>query len=481
MAKGFMRKIKPLNMLTEEQIEAIHKATLDVLEETGVRVEYKKALKLFEKNDCKVDYDEMQVRIPPSVAEECLRRCPSSFRWKARDPRDGVRLGGNTLHFMNFPGMQTVDLNTWEPRKATKKEYYDMIAVMDVLENLDLLSPYPYFGWAGLPDVMCIPESVAGKIRNSTKPQMAANLNEADIFIIEMAKVTGADIMGVVGSAPPLTFYSDQVKAAFRGAEAGCAMMPASGLVSGGTGPATIAGSTVSKNAETIAAIVLLQLTKPGTRVLVANMVMPQDMRSGSPAFGAIGISLAVATINQIYRHYRIPVNSLALTGSKSIDFQSGYERAIPAVIAALSGANILPLHGHVHDELTAHPVQAILDDDIAGMIGRFIEGVEVNEQTLATELIEEVGPIPGHFLNKEHTRKWWKKEQFVPKVADRLTYPEWMEKGKKSALDYAKERMEEMLATHKVSIPLTASQDEDIERILEEARKYYKKKGMMR
>ncbi|GAH16942.1 unnamed protein product, partial [marine sediment metagenome] len=130
--------------------------------------------------------------------------------------------------------------------------------------------------------------------------------------------------------------------------------------------------------------------------------------------------------------------------------------------------------------ELTAHPLQAILDDDIAGMIGRFIEGVTVSNETIALDLIEQVGPIPGNYLNTAHTREWWKKEQFVPKVADELTYPEWMKTGKKDCLDYAKKRMEEILATHKVSIPLTPSQEEDIKRILNEARKYYREKGLI-
>jgi len=149
------------------------------------------------------------------------------------------------------------------------------------------------------------------------------------------------------------------------------------------------------------------------------------------------------------------------------------------ALTAALSGANIIQLHGGIYGEIAYHPVQSILDDDIAGMIGRFIEGVEVNDETLAIDLIEEVGPIPGFYLNKEHTRKWWKKEQFVPRTADRLTYPEWIRTGKKDCISYAKERMEEILTTHKPK-PLTDSQEKEIEKILEEARKYYKKKGKL-
>jgi trimethylamine--corrinoid protein Co-methyltransferase len=112
-------------------------------------------------------------------------------------------------------------------------------------------------------------------------------------------------------------------------------------------------------------------------------------------------------------------------------------------------------------------------------MVGRFMEGIAVNEETLAIDLIKQVGPIPGHFLNREHTRKWWKQEHFIPKVSDRLTYPEWMGKGKKSALDYAKERLVEILETYRPT-PLTQSQEEEVERILEEARKYYRDKGLI-
>jgi trimethylamine--corrinoid protein Co-methyltransferase len=99
----------------------------------------------------------------------------------------------------------------------------------------------------------------------------------------------------------------------------------------------------------------------------------------------------------------------------------------------------------------------------------------------LAVELIQSVGPIPGYYTNTEHTRKWWKKEQFIPRVADRLGYPdEWRKKGKTGALDNAKERMTEILATHKVKVPLSQGQDEEIEKILQDARMYYKEKDLL-
>ena len=479
--KGFTRNFKPLEILTEEQVETIHKGTLEVLWVTGVRVEHKRALKLFERNGCKVDYDEMRVKIPPGLVEECLRKCPSSFHVKARDSKNNLMLGGNTIYFGPAPGQQTVDLDTWEPRTATRKEFYDGVTVLDALENLHLLCPYtPYFGFEGVPPVMAMPESFAAKIRNSTKFHWEGFSNNSEIFTIEMAQAVGIEIFGSCTVAPPLTIYPDAVEVLFRFTEAEFPLRIVSGQVMGGNAPATIAGAIVINNAELIAGLSLVQLIKPGARVLVKDFSFPMDMKTGAPNFGSIEICLHNAASSQIFPKYGVPLSSTtAFPSSKLPDYQCGYEKACCALIAGLSGANKLLLHGSIHGELTHHPVQAILDDDLAGMVGRFLEGITVSHETLAIDLIEEVGPIPGYFLNKEHTRKWWRQERFMPKVADRLTYPEWMDTGKKSCLDYAKERMEEILTTHKPT-PLTPSQEEDIERILEEARKYYKERGLI-
>jgi trimethylamine--corrinoid protein Co-methyltransferase len=327
---------------------------------------------------------------------------------------------------------------------------------------------------------MRIPEICAAKIRNSTKWFFDGYSNDCEIFIIQMAQAMGIDIMCSMLASPPLTFYGEAVECAFRMAEAGMAGRVLPGGICGATAPVTIAGSTVTANAEILAGIVLLQLMRPGMRIEVKDFTYPQNMRTGSPAFANIGVSLHGVVFSQIWRRYGIPAGmTTAYPSSKIPDFQCGYEKAIIALIAALSGINLQLVQGAIHGELTHHPVQAIIDDDLVGMIGRFLEGVEVSDETIALDLIAQVGPIPGEYLSKEHTRKWWRKEQFIPQVADTLTYPEWMKKGKKSCLEYAKEKMEEILAKHKPT-PLTGSQERDIEKILEDARKFYKDKGML-
>jgi trimethylamine--corrinoid protein Co-methyltransferase len=478
---GFTRNFKPLEVLTEEEIEDIHRGTLEVLWITGIRMEHERALKVMEKNNCMVDYDEMRVRIPPALVEETLRKTPSLFPIKARDDRNNVMIGGNILCFTSAPGMQTIDLDTWEPRVPTRKEQYDAVTVLDALPTCHLHGPYsPYFGFEGVPPTMALLETLAARLRNSTKAALVGYAHDSEIFAIQMAQAVGIEIMGGCYIAPPLTGYRDAFESAFRCAEAGLSIKIGSGQVMGGTAPATIAGGVITNLVEVIAGLVLIQSIKPGTRVIVKGFSSPMNMETGSPCFGSIEAGLHSAVFAQYFRKFGVPVDgSTAYPDAKRPDYQCGHEKAFRALIVGLSGISTLLLHGSVHGELTYHPVQSVLDDDLAGMVGRFMEGIAVKNETLAIELIEKVGPIPGHYLAEEHTRKWWKLEQFVPKVSDRLTYPAWMQTGKKSSLDLAKERTEEILATHKPP-PLTTSQEKDLERILEEARKYYKEKGLI-
>jgi len=480
--KGFTRRFKPLEILPEEQVRDIHRATLDVLWETGIRLEHERALRILKKNGCKVDFENRRVWFPSGLVEEALRKCPSTVYVEAREPKHNLVIGGNTTYFGAFPRQWTVDLDIYEPRTATRKEFYDGVVVLDALETLSWLGCYtPYFGFEGAPPVMAMLESCAAKMRNLTKFHGEGYSHDCEIFTIQMAQAVGMEIYITCLPAPPLTYYGDAIEAGLRAAEAGFPVKVGDGAVYGGTAPATLAGATVTNNAELIAPIVLLQLVKPGTKIIASNFNFPQNMRTGAPIFGAIESSLHTVVFNQMWRWYAVPTAnySSGCSNSKQIDFQLGYEKAMNALLLALSGGNFAAFHGSISSELTHHPVQAILDDDVAGMIGRFLEGVEVSDETLAVDLINEVGPIPGFYLDRKHTRNWWKKEQFGPKVADRLTYPEWKKTGKKGALDYAKERMQEILATHKPK-PLTLGQEEDIERILKEAREYYRKKGLI-
>jgi trimethylamine---corrinoid protein Co-methyltransferase len=480
--KGFKRKYKPLELLSDEEVEAIHAASIDILKETGVKFESKWALNFLKKNDCMVDENNSIVRFPEGLAEECIRKTPSTFRVKAREEKYDMVYSADTVYYQDMPSMNTIDLDTFIPRPPTRKEYADFVKVLDALPTVHGLSCYPYFGCTDIPPIMIMPELMAIKLKNTSKFCESPYSNDSEIFHIKMANAAGAEILGAVSLASPLTWFDSAINQVRRFIDAGFPLGPCSGSFFGATAPATIAGAIAKSNAELISMLVLIQLIKPGHRCLMWEIDCPQNMKTGSPAFGQIGASIGSALFNQMWRYYRVPTANAypGCINSKIPDYQSGYEKAIGALTSAMTGCNLIQFHGGIMGELSGHPAQAVLDDDVAGMIGRFIQGELVNDETLAVDLIREIGPIPGHYLSTENTRKWWKIEQFIPKAADRTAnYEDWFSSGKKTALDLAKERVEKILETHQPSI-LDEEKSAEIDKILEEARNYYKEKGML-
>jgi len=473
---GFKRAIPPMQILPEEQVLEIQNGVLHVLDTTGVQFESDNALKILEQGGCRVDRGEKRVRFPRRLVEEALAGCPATYTVRSRDPERSVILGGDTLYFSDMPGRGILDLGSWAVRPATIEENRAAMLVLDALPNFHVLCAYtPYFDVEGWSPHMSITESTAAKIRLSTKVQWTGYQEDCELFAIEMAQATSQDIIGISCTSSPLTFGADACESAIRFARAGLPVHVVSGCIMGATAPVTVAGSLVSFSAEALAGIVLVQLARRGTRVSVEDSVLPMGVFSGAPVFGSLAAMLHIAAFGQLWRRYKVPLfaNS-GWTNAKQMDFQDGWEKSLTTLVIALSGCNVANFHGGVYGELAFHPLQALMDDDVAGTVGRFLEGVRVDRETLAVELIEKTGPIPGDFLTSPHTRAFIRQELFLPQAADLLTYQEWESQGRKSALDVARERMEAILATHR-PLPLPEEQDQEIEKILVKARRHYK------
>lgn len=480
--KGFKRTFKAFDILTADQVEAIHQATLKVLLNTGVVMNDEQALKIMADGGCEVDFQANRVRIPERLVMDSLTSTPQSWIVKARNPENDFLVGGkDRTHIESAGGMMAVDPGTWETHEPSRKEFFDHIKVIDSLPNNGAMGAFPFFGWAKVPQAMRLIESHAAKVRLSSKSQVEGNVMDNDIWHIEICKATGQEMRLLCNPTAPLTFSDETIQKVFRNIEADMPFHFASGPISGATAPASMAGAVVLNNADALAGIVLTQLIKPGFRVWVGSLIMVQNMRSGSPAFGAISNSMIEAVYNQVWRWYGVPnwTSASAWTSSKAVDYQAAYEASLAALSSALSGANVVLLQGGLTGELSASTAKMILDDDIAGMIGRYLQGVDVSEESLAVELIDQVGPVPGQFITTPHTLEWWRKEQYLPLVADRLGFEEWARKGKKTALDHAQEKAEEYIANFKHE-PLSASQEKAVEDILTEARKYYRHKGLI-
>jgi trimethylamine--corrinoid protein Co-methyltransferase len=481
-ARGFVRNYEPLRILTDGEVERIHQGALDILEVTGVRVDSERARKIYEKGSCIVDHENRRVKFPPGLVVGSIRQCPTSFHMHALDPKNDISVGGNVLYMSLFAGMRTVDLDTWETRTPTVQDNHDACKVADGLEYVHASTSYtPYCELEGVPPAMLVPTTTWSRLKYFSKISRVGTTLSSHIWEIQMAQALGVDIYGAMEAPPPLAWNEDATDCAIECAQAGFPVEPGCGGAMGATHPATISGALVTGMAEVMSGIVLVQLVRPGNPIIVNAFDFPQNMRTGDFKFGAMGVYLFAAAWNQIWKTmYGIPImnGGPGPTNSKSIDYQCGYEKSVGVLLCALSGANIINYVGGLTAELVYHPVLTVMDNDVAGYIGRFLEGVSVSDDTLAIDLINQVGPIPGFYLDKAHTREWWKKEQYLPHASDVLTYPEWLEGGKKGALDYAQERTEELLTSWESKLP--PGKEEELDSILEDCRGYYKKKGLI-
>jgi trimethylamine--corrinoid protein Co-methyltransferase len=354
--------------------------------------------------------------------------------------------------------------------------------VADFLRNIHIANGYEfYMDLVGVPPIMVMLEGFVSGIRHSSMAEHFGYQKDCEIFAIQIAQELGITLDAELDIASPLTFYRESVEALYRFTEAGMGVWACSGAHLGTAAPATIAGGIVMQHAESAAFVTLAQVIKPGTPVILEPAGMATHPRKGHLLEAPTQFAFAQAGLFQIYRKWGIPLCSVHgyVSDSKMFDYQCGYEKAVGTLLSALTGSNVHIFQGGNTMELAFSNILQVLDDDIAGWIGHFIENFNVSSETLAIDLIKSVGPIPGTFLTKSHTREWWMEERFTPYVSDQDSYAEWIKKGKVDIITRAKQKIQEILKTHKPK-PLTDREEQIISSIMKEAREYYKKKGLI-
>jgi trimethylamine--corrinoid protein Co-methyltransferase len=224
--------------------------------------------------------------------------------------------------------------------------------------------------------------------------------------------------------------------------------------LAGTSAPVSIAGLLTQTNAEILGSIVVSQLNNPGAPVFFGTVSHITDMRSGNSAMGAVETGMITAGIAQLARFYNIPSRGPgAVTDSKTFDIQNGFERLQTLMLAAQAGINYITCAGTYEATLVEALELLVIDDELAGIIQHVLDGIEVNEETMALDLIEKVATNPKkgvNFLAERHTRKLLKQELYIPKILDRNRRNTWRRKGSKNIVDLAREKVDYILGSHK-------------------------------
>ena len=469
MALAGHRCKKPYEILTTEEVERIYQAALDVLAETGMTVAHPQALAMLEDAGCQVDRPTERVKFPRELVQRSVDLCPQEFEQQARNPALTLHWGGETLYFGAFPGFTSLDLATQERRISTVEDLARLSRLCDAMSEVHTIcQPTPHL--SDKPVEVEMEWVLATTFRNTEKTTMGAAFNGCSKWVVEMCKVLGQQVHGSICMASPLVIPVDQAQGVLDYAGAGHPLHLLSGPMRGASGPATMAGTLVLQTAEILGGNVLGQWVRPGIGAIYVGYATPMDMRLGTMASGSIDVGIMGVASAQIARYLGMPsAVFFPMTDAKLPDPQASYERHLQALLCAQAGVNHIMALGGLENEGAFSPEQMVIDNEICGMIGKVLEGIRVDDERLAVDLIKTVGPIPGNYLGKEHTRRHWKEDYFIPKVSVREGYDAWIAGGRRGVVERASEIAQNIMATHR-PVPLPPEVDRELDRILKAA-----------
>jgi len=454
--------------LTDEQVRQIHEASLAILERTGVQVEEPEALRLFK--EAGADVNANRVRLSRSLIEDAVDKAPSRVVLAGRDPDNDLILEGARVHIgTGGAALQVLDLETGKIRKAVLRDVADMARIVDALDNIHfyLLPIYP----TDLPKETVEINKYYTALANTTKHVQAGIYTVQGIRdVVEMCEhIMGGPSAGSgQGAKPlrerpivsfitswmvsPLKFATDVTTLLIETCRQRIPVVLSAAPMAGSTAPVTLAGMLAQLNAEQLAGLTLTQLIQPGCPVLLGPIPATADMRSGKYLGGSVELGLCNAAITQLAHLYHVPIyNSAGMTEAKIPDIQAGMEKAQSVIQVALAGANFIHhAAGMLEDMSTIAYEQFVIDNELLGMAMRAVRGIEVNDETLALDVIDRVGP-GGHYLMDEHTLRYMRTEHYYPSaVFDRQGREVWEQAGAIDAWARAKEVARRILAEHK-------------------------------
>jgi trimethylamine--corrinoid protein Co-methyltransferase len=274
-----------------------------------------------------------------------------------------------------------------------------------------------------------------------------------------------------VSPVSPLSFPTKLVESIVQIAEHGIPFGPLPCPTAGTTAPFSLAGALTQQNAEVLASVVIVQLVRPGLPVIYCGRLAMMEPRTGSSIWGGVELGIASAATVQIGHHYGLPVNVYGLsTNAHTLDIQSGYERALNAILPALAGADELSGIGEMEAGVMGSYAQMVCDNEIAASVRRALRGFEVNQDSLAVDVIQKVMETSHNFLTHQHSIKYLRSgEIMLSQFADRRTFTEWDRTGRSGMAENARAEAEQILAEHEVP-PLIQEQESELDSIMQAA-----------
>jgi trimethylamine--corrinoid protein Co-methyltransferase len=432
---------------------------MQILEEIGIAFMDAESLDLWEKAGARVDHSTQHVWLDRYLVMELVAQAPSTFTWRARNPKRTLDIGGNNIAFVPNGGTifaQDMD----QGRRPGRMSDYD-----NFLKLMQMCNAIHFTG-----DQLVVPHDIPVSYRHLHRSYSALTLTDKaymeaphgrviPVDAVNMAKIVfGKDICeedrpvlgGIINSSSPLRYDDRMLGGMLAFGRANQVNVITPFILAGAMSPITMAAAIAQQNAEALAGIAFVQLARPGAPVIYGGFATNIDMQSGSPAFGTPEGAWAMIAGAQLARYYNLPYRgSGSLNTSKVPDAQAAYETMWTSWPAVMAHTNFV-MHsvGWLEAGLTASYEKIIIDMESVAMFSHFLQDVEINDETLALNMMAEVGP-GGHHFGTSHTQARYRSEFYLPFLGDRQNYELWELNGAEDAATRANKLWKQILADY--------------------------------
>lgn len=441
-------------LLTQEQIQKIHEASLEILQEVGLKVRYAPAREVFAAHGCSVDGE--RVKLPRDVVEKYRKMAPPTFTFHGRDPKFDKTIPQDSPVIVTASSApDIIDPATGKERRAESGDIARIAHLINELPGYDMFSISTLADDA--PKDQFTISRLYPAIKYCMKPIRATTTDHKDtLAMMEMAYIVAGGKEAYkehpflthhyCPTVSPLTMDVLSTENVMYFAGEGLPVYPTIVPNAGLTSPMSMAGTLVQGNAEYLATVALTQMVKEGTPTIYATLATVADMRSGAYTSGAIECGMLHMAFAQIARYYNVPCGGyIGLTNAKINDAQSGYETGMSGMGGLVSGMDMFNIGGLIDALKTFDFAKAVIDDEIAQMLKRVKRGISFTDEDLAVNLIKEVGP-GGSYIVAKHTVSRMKTEAVMTKLADRDARTIWEKKGSTDIHTRAMNKVKELM-----------------------------------
>jgi trimethylamine--corrinoid protein Co-methyltransferase len=430
----------PMALLSADQIEAIHQASLHILENFGIEVMSPRAVALFEKAGATVDHATQTVRLDRGLVAEALKTTPAAYTLSPRNPARKIHLGGDTINFTLVAGPPNVHDMERGRRAGNLRDYQDLVRLAQHFNCIHMLG-----------NQVCAPVELPANSRHLDTYLANLTLTDKAFHVSAIGRGRALDgismmaisrgltldelaadpgVTTIISVNSPRRFDDAMSEGLMTMAEHGQSVAVTPFTLMGAMSPVTLAGALAQQNAEALFGIVLTQLVRPGAPVMYGAFTSNVDMRSGAPAFGTPENTKANVASGQLARRYNLPYRTTPGSASNAADAQGAYETMM-ALWGAVLGHGNLVYHaaGWQEGGLTASFEKLIIDVEMIQHMMEFLTPIEVNEGELALDALGRV-PTGGHFFGEPHTLERYSTAFYQPLLSNWQNYEAWQEAG---------------------------------------------------